>query len=303
MHACGHDFHMTSLLGAASILQDLKEEIPGTVLLVFQPAEEKNPGGAKLMLEEGVFSEYQPDLIISQHVHPNMDTGTVGFCPGMYMASADEVYLKITAAGGHAAMPNKITDTVLIASHIIVALQQIVSRKADPMTPTVLSFGRIRAEGATNVIPSEVSIDGTFRTMDETWRYQAHQQIKEIAENTARAMGGHCEVKIDIGYPFLLNDAPTTKQCKEIATDYWGQEHVLDIKPELIAEDFAYFSQQYPATMFRLGVNPPGNKTESLHHPAFNPDEKSLLTAIETLSYISYSILTENQKKSIKAGG
>ena len=294
MHACGHDIHMASLLGTAKILQEIKDQLPGRVLLVFQPAEEKNPGGAKRMLEEGIFDTCKPDMIIAQHVDPNIDTGKIGFKTGMYMASADEVFLKVSARGGHAAMPDKIIDTVLIASHIIVSLQQIVSRNANPQIPTVLSFGKILAQGATNVIPNEIHIDGTFRTMDEEWRYKAHEKIKQIAANTAKAMGGNCEARIDIGYPFLLNDEETTSKCKEIAEDYLGADNVLNIKPEMISEDFAFFSQQYPATMFRLGVNKPGGETESLHHPAFNPDEEAIKTAMETLAYMTYQLISGN---------
>jgi len=193
MHACGHDVHTSSLLGAAKILEQIKSQFSGTVLLLFQPAEERIPGGAKQIIDSGILNKPRPDVIIGQHVMPSMEVGTVGFKQGMYMASSDEVFLTVKGKGGHAAMPYDINDNVLIASHIIVALQQIVSRNAKASVPSVLSFGRFIADGSVNVIPNVVRIEGTFRTMNEEWRQKAKEQIRKIAQSVASGMGAERE--------------------------------------------------------------------------------------------------------------
>ncbi len=294
MHACGHDVHTASLLGTARILNSLTDQFEGTVLLIFQPAEEKLPGGAKLMLEEGALSNPRPELVIGQHVMPGMEVGKVGFRPGMYMASADEIYLTIKGKGGHAAMPHQITDTVLIASHIIVALQQISSRQADASVPTVLSFGKIEANGATNVIPPEVKIEGTFRTMDEEWRISAHKKIQQIAESVAEGMGGTCLVDIKMGYPYLVNHESTTLKAIQYASDYLGNDHVVALDLRMTGEDFAYFTQEFPATFYRLGVSDKEKRLVSpLHSPTFNIDESALKTGMTTMAWVALSFLSE----------
>ncbi len=292
MHACGHDVHTASLLGAAKILNELKEEFEGTILLVFQPAEEKLPGGAKLMMEEGALLDPKPELIIGQHVMPGLDAGKVGFKPGMYMASTDEIYLKVKGDGGHAAMPHQLTDTVLATSHIIVALQQVVSRNAYAAIPSVLSFGKVIAPGATNIIPSEVSVEGTFRTMDERWRKQAHEKIRKIAETVAESMGATCEVEIKSGYPSLVNHEETTRKAQMMAAEFLGKENVEELELRMTAEDFAYFSQQMPSTFYRLGImDAEGICTSPLHSPTFNVDEGALKTSIGTMAYIASGFL------------
>ena len=294
MHACGHDVHTASLLGTAKILNTLKDQFEGTVLLLFQPAEEKLPGGAKLMLEEGALADPKPDIVIGQHVMPGMETGKVGFRPGMYMASTDELYLTIKGKGGHAAMPDQITDTVLIASHIIVALQQISSRQAQASVPTVLSFGKVIANGATNIIPPEVRIEGTFRTMDEKWRKEAHHKIRKIAGSIAEGMGGSCEVHIEHGYPFLVNDESITARAIQYAGDYLGKQQVEQLELRMTAEDFAYYSQAFPATFYRLGVTDKKRILDSpLHSPTFNIDEDAIKTGMGTMAWIAISFLNE----------
>jgi amidohydrolase len=288
MHACGHDVHSASLLGASKILNDLKESWEGTVLLIFQPAEEKLPGGAKLMMEEGALNDPKPELIIGQHVLPTLDAGKVGFKSGMYMASTDEIYISIKGKGGHAAMPHQINDTVLTTSHVIVALQQVVSRKCNTAIPSVLSFGKVEALGATNVIPSVVKIEGTFRTMDEEWRTEAHKHIRSIAESTAKGMGCEAEVEIKIGYPFLVNDSEITEKSRQASIDLLGEENVVELDLRMTAEDFAYYSQQYPTTFYRLGVK--AKKVTSpapLHSPFFMVDEDALLTSIQNMAYLA----------------
>ncbi|NQV01546.1 MAG: amidohydrolase, partial [Bacteroidia bacterium] len=279
MHACGHDVHMACLLGAARILHELRDQFEGSVKLIFQPSEESYPGGAIGMITEGVLENPDVWLVLGQHVMPTLDAGMVGFNPGPDMASTDEIYLTVKGKGGHAAVPNLVIDPVLIAAHIIVALQQVVSRHADPSTPTVLSFGRIIGEGRTNIIPNEVKIDGTVRTYDEAWRKEIHQRIESIATSIASGMGGSCEVKIAHGYPFLHNDEELTSQLQSLAAEYLGGDNVVTLERRMTAEDFAYFAQRVPSCLYRLGVgNEKKGITSFLHSPTFDVDE----TALET---------------------
>jgi len=288
MHACGHDVHMTCLLGAARILNLLKSSFEGTVRIIFQPSEEKFPGGAIAMIREGVLENPVPQHIIGQHVLPTLEAGKVGFKSGRYMASTDEVYLTVKGRGGHAATPDLNIDPVLIASHIVVALQQVVSRSAPPGVPTVLSFGRFIAEGRTNIIPDEVKIDGTFRTFSEEWRPRAHAKITKLAESLAESMGGSCEVFIDKGYPFLVNDDKITEKSKQLAVEYLGAENVVDLEQRMTAEDFAYYSHIIPACFYRLGVKNAGWKQiRNLHTPIFDADESSIETGMGLMAWIA----------------
>jgi amidohydrolase len=294
MHACGHDLHMASLLGASRILHDFRDDIQGKIWLIFQPAEEKLPGGANLMLQEGVFGNVLPSLIIGQHVMPLLETGKVGYKPGPYMASTDEIYLTVEGRGGHAAMPWQITDPVLIAAHIIVALQQIVSRHGNPAVPSVLSFGRLEAKGATNVIPSEVKIEGTFRTMNEAWRKQAHEKISQIAQSIAEGMGGKCLVRIEHGYPVLFNHEASTLKAASFSRELLGNDHVEDLELRMTAEDFAYFAEKIPGVFYRFGITDPGGQCNSpLHSPTFMADEQAIETAMANMAYLALRFLEE----------
>lgn len=294
MHACGHDVHTSSLLGAAHILNDLKDQFEGTIKLIFQPGEERLPGGASLMIKDGVLQNPTPNNIVGQHVMPLIQAGKVGFRSGMYMASADEVFLHVKGKGGHAAMPEMFTDPVLITSHIIVALQQIVSRNASPKVPSVLSFGKVTANGATNIIPEEVHVEGTFRTMNEEWRFDAHEKIKNLASGIAESMGGSCDVEVKVGYPFLKNTPELADKLKSYAIEYLGEENVEDLDLWMAAEDFSFYSQEVDACFYRLGIrNEEKGITSGLHTPTFNIDESCLKVGAGLMAYMAIKQLVD----------
>jgi amidohydrolase len=288
MHACGHDVHTASLLGTARILSQVRDEFEGTIKLIFQPGEEKFPGGASLMIEAGVLENPAPVNIIGQHVMNLIPAGKVGFREGMYMASADEIYITVKGKGGHAAMPDKNIDSILIASHIIVALQQVISRNCDPRIPAVLSFGKITGMGATNVIPDEVHIEGTFRTLNEEWRAEAKERIRKMAIGIAESMGATCDIDIKDGYPFLRNAPALAKRMRAAAVDFLGEENVLELDLWMAAEDFAYYSQKIDAGFYRLGIrNETKGITSGVHTATFDIDETALQTGSGLMAWLA----------------
>lgn len=293
MHACGHDVHTTILLGAAKILWTLRDEFEGTIKLLFQPGEEKNPGGASYMIRDGALQNPTPQGIIGLHVHPGLAFGKLSFRKGRVMASADELYVSIKSSGGHAATPHQTVDTVLVAAQLITSLQTIISRNRNPQNPSVLSICSIHGGNTTNVIPSEVKLMGTFRAMDEVWRFKAHELMMQQAKGIAIATGAEIDFRVDVGYPTVDNEPAITEAAWKLADQYMGAENVEETELRMGAEDFGYYSQVIPGCFFRLGVrNEAKDAIHNVHTPVFKVDEDAIAHGVGMMAWLGVSLHT-----------
>lgn len=296
MHACGHDAHMAMLLGTMRIMNELRSQFGGTLLFIFQPGEEKSPGGARLMIESGELNSPKPDFVLAHHILPELETGMVGYKSGRYMASCDEIYITVSGKGGHAALPALTTDQIFIASNLVIRLKEgILKKQTENMIPTVLGIGRISGEGATNVIPEKVEIAGTFRTFNEEWRSKAQNLIKSISDETASEFGVKIYVNIEEGYPVLINDEKLTAKAIELSSELLGKERIeIFTDTRMSSDDFSFYSGLAPSLYFRVGIKKRGTEMKKLHTSEFDIDEECLETGTANMAWLIFSFLTDD---------
>lgn len=298
MHACGHDMHTSMLLGVAEVLKSLEKELNGCVKLIFQPGEEKVPGGASIMIESGVLENPKPKAIFGQHIFPAKRSGTISLNSGPFFASADEIYWTIKGKSGHAAQPHLSSDSILAASQLINFYQSLITKFRNPLNPGVLSVTSIHGGSATNIFPDEVKMMGTLRAFDEKWRMEMHKLLVEKSKELVSIYNCECEVRIEKGYPALINDKSTTEFIYELGTELFGNDNVEIIEPVMFGEDFAYYAQNIPAAFWFIGVNPNSNEImPPLHNSKLNPDESAMQKGIILMSNAAINFLTKNKDK------
>ena len=290
MHACGHDVHTAILLGVAEVLAQRTSELPCSVKLIFQPGEEQSPGGANLIIDAGVLQEPPLDFMVALHVYPELPVGNFGIRSGLYMASSDEIHLEITGKGGHGALPHLCINPLNMAAEIILHTQLLIDQFQPEGVPTVLSFGRIEALGATNVIPSTCILKGTFRTLNEPWRAEFFERFEDSLRKIEHRYGGEIKLQRNSGYPFLYNDPSLTAQVKEALISQFGEAAVHELGYRMTAEDFAFYSHKIPVSFFRLGVGDPAKETNySVHHPKFDIHPDAVQKGIEAMLAVVFT--------------